>query len=199
MNFHRIKQVLQHEHTLLAHEWKGAVLFLCDANYVFLIKRSETMPTHSGQLAFVGGHKQVHEINPWDVAQREYEEETGLGRETIEFLGYLPAVLTARLQPIVPVMARLHMPAEEFIAKARSNGEWDDIMAYPWKELSIESRWEFAWRRGFTKRPVMFHTMRARTFFSPNGNALPHLLWGATAGMIWDFMRLYFGSEAGPY
>jgi 8-oxo-dGTP pyrophosphatase MutT (NUDIX family) len=192
MDFHRIKECLQTEHTLLAHEWKGAVLFLCNEKDVFLIKRSDKMPTHGGQVAFVGGHKHKDENNPWEVAQREFEEETSLSRMGLEFLGYLPAVMTARLQPIIPVMVKLKMSSEEFLSTAVSNGEWNDILSYPWSELSIEKNWEFAWRNGYTKSPVMFHTIRAGNFSSPHGNAHPRLLWGATASMIWDFLRLYF-------
>lgn len=66
------------------------MLFLCNEEHVFFIKRSEKMPTHGGQIAFVGGHKKTGETNPWEVAQREYEEETSQHRSTIEFLGYLP-------------------------------------------------------------------------------------------------------------
>lgn len=191
MDFHRIKNVLQTQHTLLAHEWKGAVLFLCDVDNVYLIKRSEEMPTHGGQMAFVGGHKLVHETNPWDVAKREFEEETSRSSEALEFLGYLPVVLTARLQPIIPVMARLTVSGGEFLREAQSNGEWVDILGYPWRFLGQEKSWEFAWRNGYGRSPVMFHTLKAGTFESPNGNKHPHLLWGATASMIWDFLRMY--------
>ncbi|HXH75558.1 MAG TPA: NUDIX domain-containing protein [Bacteriovoracaceae bacterium] len=195
MDFHRIKNVLQSQHTLLSHEWKGAVLFLCDDKNVYLIKRSEEMPTHGGQMAFLGGHKHINEISPWEVAQREFEEETSSSRTILEFLGYLPVVMTARLQPIIPVMARLTIPAEQFLNEAKSNGEWVDIVAYPWERLLIANHWEFAWRNGHTRSPVMFHTIKAKTFESPNGHEHPHLLWGATAGMIWDFLRLYFIEE----
>jgi len=192
MDFHRIKNILQSEHTLQGNEWKGAVLFLCNEENIFLIKRSETMPTHGGQIAFVGGHKKSSEINPWEVVQREFEEETGLEPRCLEFLGYLPAVMTARLQPIIPVVAKLMMPGDEFLHQAKSNGEWDDILSYPWVDLSIEKRWDFAWRNGYAKTPVMFHTIRSGTYHSLKGSVHPHLLWGATASMIWDFLRLYF-------
>ena len=153
------------------------------------------MPTHGGQIAFVGGHKHVDEINPWDVAQREFEEETGRPREIIEFIGYLPVVLTAHLQPIVPVMVKLAISGQEFLEKAKSNGEWVDLVAYPWEKLIDEKNWEFGWRKGFISSPVMFHTIKASTFNSPNGHKHPHLLWGATASMIWDFLRLYFSKN----
>lgn len=157
------------------------------------------MPTHSGQMAFIGGHKNQDEIHPWEVAQREFEEETSHSRNDIRLLGFLPAVMTARSRPIIPVMSELLISPEKFIDKAKSNGEWDSIVAYPWSELIKEYNWEFAWRHGTTKSPVMFHTIRAGTFISLETNKHPHLLWGATALMIWDFLRLYFKAEAGSY
>ena len=197
MNFHRIKQIVQTEHTLQDHEWKGAVVFLCNDDYVFFIKRSDKMPTHGGQVAFVGGHKQIAENDPWVVAQREFEEETSIHRSDIEFLGYLPMVMTARLQPIVPVMSRLKISTEEFFERVHSNGEWVDVMAYSWSELMQEERWEFAWRIGYSKSPVMFHTIRQGSFKSLTQDYHTHLLWGATASMVWDFLRLYYRPVSG--
>lgn len=197
MDFHRIKNIVQTEHTLGPDEWKGAVLFLCNEEYVFLIKRSEKMPTHGGQMAFVGGHKKDHEIDPWISAQREFEEETNLNKSVIECFGYLPVVMTARLQPIVPVMGRLLITTEEFFQNVKSNGEWDDIIAYPWTELMKEDNWEFAWRNGYAKSPVYFHPIRRNTFIPLTNNYHTHLLWGATANMVWDFLRLYYKSSDG--
>lgn len=192
MDFHRIRQIVQHEHTLRPDEWKGAVLFLCDDEHVYFIKRSEQMPTHGGQIAFVGGHKKEDETNPWEVAQREFEEETGFSRDVINFLGYLPVVLTARLQPIIPVMGKLLIPGQQFMKDVTSNGEWDDCIAYPWKELIVEESWEFAWRNGYTRSPVLFHPMRRGTYVPKTHDHHTHLLWGATAYMVWDFLRLYY-------
>lgn len=192
MDFHRIKSRVQTEHTLANHEWEGAVVFLCNDTHVFFIKRSEKMPTHSGQIAFVGGHKKSNETDPWTVAQREFEEETGLSRDVIEFQGYLPIVLTARLQPIVPVISKLLISTEEFIQDVESNGEWDDCLAYPWTELMKEEIWEYGWRNGYSRFPVLFHPIRNGRFIPKTSNYHAHLLWGATAWMMWDFLRLYY-------
>lgn len=196
MDFHRIKIVLS-QHTLMDSEWKGAVLFLCNEEHVFLIKRAESMPTHGGQMAFVGGHKNQSEIDPWEVAQREFEEETGHARHCLTYLGCLPVVMTARLQPIIPVMAKLLMPTEQFLNEVRSNGEWDDILAYPWSELLREENWEYAWRHGHEKSAVMFHPIQAGSYLPLEQNLKTHLLWGATAQMIWNFLRLYFNKPSG--
>lgn len=155
------------------------------------------MPTHGGQIAFVGGHKKESEETPWIVAQREFEEETGFSREIINFLGYLPVVLTARLQPIVPVMGKLLISSHEFMKEVKSNGEWDDCIAYPWSELSREDIWEFAWRNGYTKVPVLFHPMRRGTYLPKTYDHHTHLLWGATAYMVWDFLHLYYKRSQG--
>lgn len=179
-------------------EWKGAVVFLCNEEHVFLIKRSDLMPTHGGQMAFFGGHKAPLETDPWEVAQREYEEETGLSRSSLEFMGYLPVVLTARGQAIVPVVARTDADSLTVIQEAKSNGEWTDVIAYPWEKLMKEEAWNFAWRYGYSKSPVFFHTIEPKSYLSLNDQSA-HLLWGATAGMIWDFLRLYFKHEASPY
>jgi 8-oxo-dGTP pyrophosphatase MutT (NUDIX family) len=199
MNLHRIRQIVQTEHTLDHREWKGAVLFLCNDEHVFFIKRSEKMPTHGGQMAFVGGHRKESESDPWIVAQREFEEETSFDRRVISFLGYLPIVMTARLQPIVPVMGELLISTEEFLRDVKSNGEWDDVIAYPWKELMKEENWEFAWRNGYAKFPVLFHPIRQNTFIPKGHDFHTHLLWGATASMVWDFLRLYYKDASGTY
>jgi 8-oxo-dGTP pyrophosphatase MutT (NUDIX family) len=192
MDFHRIKNILL-KHTLNDSEWKGAVLFLCNEEHVFLIKRSEDMPTHGGQIAFVGGHKILGELDPWIVAQREFEEETHFSGDCVEYLGCLPMVMTARLQPIIPVVAKLTMSTSQFLTEVKSNGEWDDILAYPWSELTQEKNWEYAWRHGFNSQSaVMFHPIKAGSYLHLENNTKPHLLWGATANMIWTFLRLYF-------
>lgn len=197
MDFHRIKSILEQQHNLPHDGWKGAVLFLANEEHVIFIKRSEKMPTHGGQMAFVGGHKHASETDPWITVQREYNEETGLATTDLEFLGYLPAILTARLQPIIPVMARLTMPIDQFLQEVRSNGEWDDIVVYPWRELSKEENWNFAWRHGHVRGPIHFHTIKPDSYLPACPRS--HLLWGATASMVWDFLRLYFKQHNKAY
>lgn len=185
MDLHRIKNLLQKEHTLSPDKWKGAVVFLCTEEHVIFIKRSEQMPTHSGQVAFIGGHKHPDEFDPWISAQREFFEETGLQSTLIEFMGYLPVIMTSRMQAIVPVMAKLTVSVEEFLQRVQSNGEWDVMIPYSWEELCREKDWHYAWRNGYTRSPILFRQMR------PTG----HLLWGATAAIVWDLLRRNFAEE----
>lgn len=151
------------------------------------------MPTHGGQIAFLGGYKKDAETSPWNVAEREFEEETGFHKKNIEILGHLPIVMTSRLQPIVPVVGKLLLESRTFLENIASNGEWDECLAYPWSELGTEKNWEFAWRNGYSKVPVLFHAMKRESLVSKNRIENSHLIWGATAHMVWDFLRLYYG------
>lgn len=197
MDIDQFKKFLQQEHTLPTDKWKGAVLFLVTPTHVVFIKRSNSMPTHSGQIAFVGGHRLPVESDPWITVLREYTEETSLESTDLDFLGYLPVIMTARLQPIVPVMAKLKISLEEFFKDVKSNGEWDEILAYPWSELLKENNWNFAWRNGYSRGAIHFHTIKGPNCFDPRPHS--HLLWGATAGMVWDFLRLYFKHQPCAY
>jgi 8-oxo-dGTP pyrophosphatase MutT (NUDIX family) len=197
MNIDQFKKFLQQEHTLTTDMWKGAVLFLVTSSHVIFIKRSNSMPTHPGQIAFIGGHRLKHESDPWITVLREYTEETNLDYSKLDFLGYLPAIMTARLQPIVPVMAKLNISLEEFFRDVKSNGEWDEILAYPWSELLIGENWNFAWRNGYSRGAIHFHTIKGPSCYESRPHS--HLLWGATAGMVWDFLRLYFKHQPPAY
>lgn len=174
-------------------QWKGAVLFLIDNKYVYLIKRSEDMPSHSGQIGFIGGHKKVYESSPTDVAVREFIEETSLDSTTIKTLGFLKPVYTARHWPIVPVLAELLIPSSDFLTKIKSNGEWDYLLAYSWENLIREDSWSFAWRNGLFKSPVLFHHINKSSYLSSGRSDTDMILWGATAQMIWNFLRSYQG------
>lgn len=177
--------MLQKEHTLSPEKWKGAVVFLCTEEDVVFIKRSDSMPTHGGQVAFIGGHKLSHELDPWDSARREFNEETGMDPALIDFMGYLPVIMTSRMQAIVPVMAKLTIPLEVFLQDARSNGEWVEMIPYAWADIAREKDWQFAWRNGYTRSPMLFRPLRPTT----------HLLWGATAAIVWDLLRRYFSED----
>jgi 8-oxo-dGTP pyrophosphatase MutT (NUDIX family) len=177
-------------------EWKGAVLFLITEEYVFLIKRSELMPSHAGQLAFFGGNRKLDEHSPIEVALREFSEESSLALNHLKVLGTLPTVWTARGQSVVPVVAEWRQSVDEFFHYVKTNGEWDQCFAMPWKILFDETRWDYSQRIVTQTNPILFfpfHSEECRTLSDVSES---HLLWGATARMIWDFLRLYFNTKS---
>ena len=177
-------------------EWKGAVLFLLTEEYVFLIKRSELMPSHAGHLAFFGGNRKTDEYSPIEVAMREFSEESGLPLNHLKVLGTLPTVWTARGQSVVPVVAQWKVSVDEFFNFMKSNGEWDQCFAMPWASLFNEDRWDYSQRIVSQMNPILFFPFTASECRTLRPSSESHLLWGATARMIWDFLRLYFNTKS---
>ena len=178
--------------------WAGASVLLKTSQHLILIKRSLTMPTHAGQMAFIGGYRKPHETHPFEVILREFGEETGLGAEVLGPQGLLRPVRTARSQPIVPVVAELLMPVQEFLTSAASNGEWDELIAVPWDQLNQPHRWSWGVFNGHTPHPVLMTPIAAGRYLQHRGDSSrTHILWGATARMVWDYLALYYRPTAG--
>lgn len=153
------------------------------------------MPTHAGQMAFFGGHKKPQELHPFEVASREYEEESGLSANTIDCLGVLHSVRTAKQQPIIPVVADLKIPIHQFLQSAVSNGEWSELLAVPWKELSHPDHWSWGLLKGATEHKILTSTIAKDRYLSHRGSPdQDHVLWGATARMVWNYLALYYQS-----
>jgi len=177
--------------------WSGASVLLRNDEYLILIKRSFSMPTHPGQMAFVGGHKKESENHPFHVAYREFEEETSHSKDSIECIGLLKPVYTAKGQPIIPVVANLKMEIGSFLAGATSNGEWDHMIAIPWKTINRMDQWTFADIKSHSNYQILMTTIAAGTYLHhKNQNDADFVLWGATARMLWDYLALYYQSSS---
>ncbi len=151
------------------------------------------MPTHAGQMAFFGGHKKDHETHPFQVAEREFSEESGFSAAAIRIEGLLNPVRTARSQPIVPVVAELLLPLDEFLVQVKSNGEWDELLAVPWSELQHEKQWSWGVFNGKVPHSILLTPIMAGRHRQHRGDSSrTHVLWGATARMVWDYLALYY-------
>ena len=73
-----------------------------------LTRRSRTLSSHAGQLAFPGGKPHPEDAGPLDTALRETHEEIGIHPSEVEVLGFLPVMRTVRFDmPVLGVVARL--------------------------------------------------------------------------------------------
>ena len=137
---------------------------------VLLTKRSENMPTHAGQISFPGGRVHSGDLSLVDTALREFQEETGIGREFVAVGGFLDPYETVNSGfMILPVVGFVR---EGFTLNANTE-EVAEVFEVPLDYLcdprnrspmSVE-------RQGIVRE---FHTI-------PFAG---HTIWGATAEII---------------
>ncbi len=171
-------------------EWKSVVCVVLVEQNVIFIKRSQSMSTHKGQVAFFGGGVKPGE-SYLETARRELEEETSLSSLDFNFLGAEPIVYTSRNSAILPIVCEYLGTTMDFISKASSNGEWDYLFSCPVKTLLDNSNWSYATRVGNDKiLNILFcYLNKDLLVFSKAGEAGHELLWGASARIIWTLFQ----------
>ena len=96
--------------------------------YIVLIKRTETVTEHKGQISFPGGTRDAGDNTLLYTALRECSEEIGLRAEDIEVLGELDDEVTTTSNYIVsPFVAMMPWPYR-FV---RNKEEVDEIIEVP--------------------------------------------------------------------
>jgi 8-oxo-dGTP pyrophosphatase MutT (NUDIX family) len=174
-------------------KWSGAVNFLFVRDHILLIKRSEQMPTHAGQLAFAGGHRNKSEVNPIDTALRELNEETAIDLSKVNTIGILGSVNSSSISKIIPVISYIDADPKILVNELKSNGEWDEAILVPIEYFRDMSRWSYGISTRENKEyKINFCSISNDAFISTNNDSefKSHLLWGATAQMMWNFFKL---------
>jgi 8-oxo-dGTP pyrophosphatase MutT (NUDIX family) len=75
--------------------------------HILFTRRTDTLPEHSGQVAFPGGRADPGDLSPEATALRESQEEIGLPPGNVRPLGRLSAFLTVTNYLITPVIGRV--------------------------------------------------------------------------------------------
>lgn len=79
---------------------------------VLLLRRSETMAAHAGQVAFPGGSADADDTGPVHTALREGREETGLDPDGVRPLALLPQLyVPVSGYGVTPVLAHWQRPS----------------------------------------------------------------------------------------
>ena len=150
---------------------------------VLMTLRTDTLPSHAGQVAFPGGKIAADDADALAAALRETEEETGLEACRIEPIGYLDAYLTRTNYRVVPVVALVE---PGFILRPQV-GEVAAVFEVPLRFLMtaenhlVHAReWQGSLRR--------FYAM-------PYGE---RYIWGATAGMLKSLYDRMYGEDVTP-
>jgi 8-oxo-dGTP pyrophosphatase MutT (NUDIX family) len=150
---------------------------------VILTKRTETVETHKGQIAFPGGMADSGDEGPIQTALRETEEEIGVPAAQIKILGQLEAFITPSDFAITPVVGFL-----SDIPDFHPNlSEVAEIFLVPLEFFSRqgEGRMEVRMVRG-EPREVWFYEWGG------------HLIWGATARVLRDLLAVMDEHDPNP-
>lgn len=150
---------------------------------ILLIKRTEHVKTHQGQIAFPGGTWQPEDRDPIATALREAYEEMGIRPQDVEVLGELDDTSTATSNFLItPVVGVIPFPYPFRI----NAGEIAELLSLDLEALrDPEAFQEEIWKReGGT----------VRVFVRREGS---HVIWGATARILLHFGQILFPTSAG--
>lgn len=136
---------------------------------VLLTQRTDTLPTHAGQIAFPGGKLEERDASAVDAALREAEEEIGLDRGFVEPLGFLDSYRTGTGFMVTPVVALIR-PGFALTADAT---EVADVFEVPLRFLMDTANHQ-KHSREWLGRQRFFYAMPYQGRY----------IWGATAGML---------------
>jgi 8-oxo-dGTP pyrophosphatase MutT (NUDIX family) len=138
-------------------------------DHLVLIKRTDKVPTHPGQIAFAGGAAEASDGDPVTTALREAHEELGLPSSEVKIIGMTPSVPSLDGGIIIPVAATTTFPRSSLVA---DEFEVDEIIFSPWTRFRHDVVEKFQFER-FGKN-ITSHLFEIG----------PHRVWGLTAEMI---------------
>jgi 8-oxo-dGTP pyrophosphatase MutT (NUDIX family) len=142
--------------------------------FVWLIKRTDTMSSHRGQIAFPGGKRDPDDRSSMVTAVRETHEELGFSPDLLEVHGRLDDVPTTTGFVITPWVAWL----KEDVAPTPNEAEIARAFAVP---LAA-----FVWEK---PRPQFFRG-KGLTRIVPSWFVDGEIVWGATGRIMGTFAAL---------
>jgi 8-oxo-dGTP pyrophosphatase MutT (NUDIX family) len=142
---------------------------------VLLTQRATHLKHHPGQISFPGGRIEPRDNGPLEAALRETEEEIGLSRQHVQFVGYLDPHLVLTGFWITPVVAFVR-PGFEL--------KLDEREVASTFEVPLEHILDAA---NHQSRERMVGTTAIKVHDIPYGD---RNIWGATAGILMALYRV---------
>lgn len=165
------------ERVVLEGERHAAVLvpivMEADGPALLLTRRTDSLSTHKGQVAFPGGRVDPEDVDHVDTALREAEEEIALHRADCTALGVLDDVIARGSIVVTPVVAQVHgrpalVPSPHEVAR---------IFTIPIAALQIAESWRtqtVAWKG--RSWPMYFFDYDGETLWGVSAYITLHLL-----------------------
>jgi 8-oxo-dGTP pyrophosphatase MutT (NUDIX family) len=144
--------------------------------HLLLTKRTESVPTHKGQISFPGGGFEEADGDFRTTALREAEEEIGLHPQDVEILGTLDDTVTASTRHVVrPFVGVVPFPYPYHLDPF----EIERLIHLPMRALFSGAPFrEETWERDGRKFPVYFYEHEGQT------------IWGLTARILKQFVEV---------
>jgi len=142
--------------------------------HLLYTRRTNIVESHKGQVSFPGGACDDGETTPEQTALREAEEEIGLDPQNVKILGRLANLITISYFRVTPVVGVVKWPTVFRVGEH----EVARVFTIPLGWLANPSnRWQFE-RPGTNRSLIAYHPYDGE------------LLWGATARMTVDFLKI---------
>jgi len=149
---------------------------------VLFAKRSEQVANHKGQISFPGGIAEDRDPSLLHTALREAQEEIGLPVDSVEMLGSLDDMVTVVTRFVItPFVGLVGSP----LTYKPDGREIERVIEVPLQTLLDPANFRTElWVRDGAHQPMYFYDYRGE------------IIWGATAGILKQFLDLVFGVQA---
>jgi 8-oxo-dGTP pyrophosphatase MutT (NUDIX family) len=148
---------------------------------VLLTERASHLKHHPGQISFPGGRIEARDSGPVEAALRETEEEIGLSREHVRFVGYLDPHLVLTGFWITPVVAFVQPGFDLKLDEREVAGTFEVPLEHILDPKNHQSR-----ERMIGATALRVHDIPYKE----------HNIWGATAGILMALYRVLASDRA---
>lgn len=145
-----------------------------DDPHVVLTKRSATLSSHSGEIAFPGGKYDDTDADLLFTALREAEEEIGLAPEHVDVIGQLGQVRSKHGLQVTPWVGVI--PSD--IQFTANPAELDEIFTVPLSFFLADNR--------YATDEIRF---KNKSLYVPAWEFNGHIIWGLTAYMLAELLN----------
>jgi 8-oxo-dGTP pyrophosphatase MutT (NUDIX family) len=142
---------------------------------LLLTQRAADLKHHAGQVSFPGGRMETGDANVGVTALRETQEEVGIGIDLVSVIGFLEPMPTITGYAVTPVIGLIEASVEP-------------VPDHKEVEFAFEVPLSFLLQPH--NQQLVARELHGRTFPMVEFHYAGHRIWGATAMMILEFIKV---------